>query len=57
MVERLLITSSVGTMEIRQVPENLLGEGSVPPPPPEVYPADWESIYQYDPEDFSLKNI
>ena len=55
VVERLLITSSVGTMEIRQVPENLLGEGSVPPPPPEVYPADWESIYQYDPEDFSLK--
>ena len=54
VVERLLITSSVGTMEIRQVPENLLGEGSVPPPP-EVYPADWESIYQYDPEDFSLK--
>ena len=55
VVERLLITSSVGTMEIRQMPENLLGEGSVPPPPPEVYPADWESIYQYDPEDFSLK--
>lgn len=55
LVERLLITSAVGAMEIGQVPENLLGEGKDPLPPPEVYAAGWESIYQYDPESFSLK--
>ena len=57
VVERLLITSSVGAMEIHQMPDGLLEGGPVPEAaaPPEVYPASWESMYQYDPEAFSLK--
>ncbi len=56
VVERLLITSSMGAMEICQVPDNLLG-GSAEETSPllKEYPASWESVYQYDPESFSLK--
>jgi len=55
VVERLLITSAVGVLEIGHVPDNLLGEQAEPSQPPEDYPASWESFYQYDPENFSLK--
>ena len=55
MVERLLVTSAAGTMEIYQDLAPLLGENAVRSTPPEIYPADWEAFYQFDPEHFSLK--
>lgn len=55
VVERLLVTSSLGSMEIYQIPDQLLGETPPTPAASEVYPADWESFYRYDPERFSLK--
>lgn len=56
VVERLLITSAIGTMEIYQVPGNLLGGAEKEPLPAQIYPASWESVYQYDPAAFSLKS-
>lgn len=55
VVERLLVTSAAGTMEIYQDLAPLLGENAVRSTPPEIYPADWEAFYQFDPEHFSLK--
>lgn len=55
VVERLLVTNSLGSMEIYQTPDQLLGETPPTPAASEVYPADWESFYRYDPERFSLK--
>jgi len=54
VVERLTITSSVGTLEICQVPDNLLG-GNSDVYPIEECPAGWENMYLYDPDNFSLK--
>ena len=56
VVERLLITSAVGAMEIHQVPDQMLGGESVKAQAKEFYPAGWETVYQYDPEHFSLKS-
>ena len=56
VVERLLVTSSAGTMEIYQDLAPLVGVESVRSTPPEIYPADWEAFYQFDPEHFSLKS-
>ena len=55
MVERLLVTSAAGTLEIYQDLAPLLGEDAVRSTSPEIYPADWEAFYQFDPEHFSLK--
>lgn len=55
VVERLLVTSAAGTLEIYQDLAPLLGEDAVRSTSPEIYPADWEAFYQFDPEHFSLK--
>ena len=55
VVERLVVTSASGVVEISQVPESLLDDGGATDKVPQVYPADWSSFYQYDPEGFSLK--
>ncbi|WP_295617028.1 sigma 54-interacting transcriptional regulator [uncultured Intestinimonas sp.] len=55
VVERLVVTSASGVLEIGQVPEPLLGGAPPPEKAPEIYPVDWSSVYQYDPEGFSLK--
>lgn len=56
VVERLLVTSAAGIVEICQIPPQLLDGVPKPSAAPEIYPADWESFYQYDPEHFSLKS-
>lgn len=58
VVERMVITSSVGTIELRQVPDSLLHPSPTSGPgiPEDLYPASWKNLYQYDPESFSLKN-
>ena len=55
VVERLLVTSAAGTLEIYQDLAPLQGEDAVRSTSPEIYPADWEAFYQFDPEHFSLK--
>lgn len=55
VVERLVVTSASGVVEISQVPESLLDDGGATDKVPQVYPADWSSFYQYDPKGFSLK--
>lgn len=55
MVERLLVTSATGVMEIYQIPHQMMDGESAPPAEPMELPADWESFYRFDPEQFSLK--
>ena len=59
VVERLLITSTAGTIEIYQAPDNLIaGEAPQAPPSPAPTappPPDWEGLLRRAPEAFSLR--
>lgn len=59
VVERLLITSTAGTIEIYQAPGNLISGGPDRTSPPEqahTEPPDWESLWRTAPEEFSMKS-
>lgn len=61
VVERLVITSTAGTIQIRQMPEQFLSgalSDAEPGPPAMPYPStmpDWEALYREDPKHFTLK--
>ena len=54
-VERLVVTSATGTVEIHQIPESLLGQGATVERLPDGGFTDEDVFCQYDAEEFSLK--
>ncbi len=57
VVERLLITSTAGTIEIYQAPDNIIsGEAPrLPAAAASAAPPDWEALWRAAPDQFSLK--
>ena len=55
VIERLVVSSTASTVEIKQLPDNILGgeRGAAVRP---AHPLSWEVYYQSDPDRFSLKS-
>ena len=57
VIERVVVSSLATTVEVKQLPDNILGQTHSSKPAPAMnFPLDWELFYQNAPDQFSLKS-